>query len=122
METIIDNPNKTNGKVIAGIIIIIIGGLLLIDQFDLFYIPEWLYSWPMWIIGYGLYMGGKYNFRKPVWIWMIIIGVACLLTDNIDNADRIVWPVAIIGTGAWMVMKHNKRSDAQYKDSNYTHV
>ncbi|MDP9080851.1 MAG: DUF5668 domain-containing protein [Bacteroidota bacterium] len=122
METIIETPNKFNGKVIAGIIIIIIGGLLLIDQFDLFYIPDWLYSWPMWIIGYGLYMGGKYNFRKPVWIWMIIIGVACLLTDNIDNADRIVWPVAIIGTGAWMVMKHNKRSDAQYKDSNYTHV
>jgi hypothetical protein len=122
METIIDNPNKTNGKVIAWIIIIIIGGLLLIDQFDLFYIPEWLYSWPMWIIGYGLYMGGKYNFRKPVWIWMIIIGVAFLLIDNIDNADRVVWPLGIIGAGAWMVMKHNRRSDAQYKDSNYTHV
>lgn len=123
METIIDNPNKTNGKVIAGIIIIIIGGLLLIDQFDLFYIPDWLYSWPMWIIGYGLYMGGKYNFRKPVWIWMIIIGIGFLLSDNIDNADRVVWPLAIIGTGAWMVMKHNKQNQDQYnRDSNYTQL
>ena len=121
METIIDTP-KHNGKVIAGIIIVIIGGLLLIDQLNLFYVPEWLYSWPMWIIGYGLYMGGKYNFRKPIWIWMIVIGTAFLLTENIDNADRVVWPLGIIGAGAYMVMKHNKRNGEQYKDTHYTQV
>jgi hypothetical protein len=117
METIIDNPNKHNGKVIAGIIIVIIGGLLLIDQLNLFYIPGWLYSWPMWVIGYGLYMGGKYNFRKPVWIWMIIIGSAFLFTENIHNADRIVWPIAIIGTGAWMVMRHNRHAETPYQET-----
>jgi hypothetical protein len=124
METNISNPNKShNGKTMAGIIIVIIGGLLLIDQFDMFFIPHWLFSWPMWIIAYGLYMGGKYNFRKPVWIWMIVIGTAFLLTENVDNSERLVWPIAIIGTGAWMVMRHNNKPvDAHYPGGDYKEV
>jgi hypothetical protein len=124
METNISNPNTShNGKTMAGIIIVIIGGLLLIDQFDMFFIPHWLFSWPMWIIAYGVYMGGKYNFRKPVWIWMIVIGTAFLLTENVDNSERLVWPVAIIGVGAWMVMRHNNKPvDAPYHGSDYKEV
>src|SRR5580693_3158520 len=124
METNISNTNKpTNGKTMAGIIIAAIGGMLLINQLDLFFIPGWLFSWPMWIIAYGLYMGGKYNFRKPVWIWMIVIGTAFLFTENIDNSERLVWPIAIIGVGAWMVMRHsNKPADTQYPNSNYKEV
>jgi drug/metabolite transporter (DMT)-like permease len=125
METNITTPNKpaTNGKTMAGIIILIIGGLLLINQLNLFFIPDWLFSWPMWIIAYGLYMGGKYNFRKPVWIWMIVIGTAFLFTENIHDSEQIVWPIAIIGVGAWMVMKHsNKPADVRYPGSNYKEI
>jgi len=110
METNVSNPNKAhNGKTIAGVIILVIGAMLLVDNFNLFFIPGWLFSWPMWIIAYGLYMGGKYNFRKPIWMWMIIIGTAFLFTENIHNAERFVWPMAIIGAGAWMVMRHNNK-------------
>jgi hypothetical protein len=122
METIIDNPSKHNGKTMAGIIIVIIGGLFLIDQIGLFFVPDWLFSWPMWIIGYGLYMGGKYNFKKPVWIWMIVIGTAFLLTENFNNADRIVWPMAIIGTGAWMVMRHTTHVQSPSREASYKAV
>lgn len=115
METNIINPNaRNNGKTMAGVIILVIGSILLINQFDLFFIPHWLFSWPMWIIAYGVYMGGKYNFRKPVWIWMIVIGTAFLFTENIDDAARFVWPAAIIGLGTWMVTKHSRVADAQY--------
>ena len=122
METSINNPSKHNGRTMAGIIIVIIGGLLLIDQFDLFFVPDWLLSWPMVLIGYGLYMGAKYNFKKPVYIWLLVMGTAFLLTDNIDNADRVVWPIAIIGTGAWMVMKHTKPAEVNYPESNYKEI
>ena len=83
METTIENANKPhNGRTMAGIIILIIGGILLINQLDLFFIPNWLFSWPMLIIAYGVYMGRKYNFRKPIWIWMIVLGTAFLFTEN----------------------------------------
>ena len=121
METIIENQNKPhNGRTMAGVIIIIIGGMLLINQFNLFFIPGWLFSWPMWIIAYGVYMGAKYNFRKPIWAIMIVVGKAFLLTENVDNAERVVWPVAIMGTGLWMVLKHQKRvRDQEYKESSF---
>lgn len=123
METITNNPNKyTNGKTIAGLIILSIGGILLINQLDLFFIPHWLFSWPMLIIAYGLYMGGKYNFKKPVWIWTIIIGSAFLLTENMPNTDRFIWPAAIIGLGAYIVMKHNRPTDAPYPGSNFNEL
>jgi len=123
METNI-NPNKpNNGKTMAGIIIVIIGGLLLIDQFDMFFVPHWLFSWPMWIIAYGLYVGGKYNFKKPVWAWLVVIGAAFLLSDNIHDADRFIWPAAIIGVGAWMVMRHsNKPANVQYPGTEYKEI
>jgi hypothetical protein len=122
METIINNPSKINGKTMAGIIIVIIGGILLTDQLNLFFVPSWLISWPMFLIAFGLYLGAKHNFQKPVWIWVMIAGVACLITDNVSNADHIVWPAAIIGVGAWMVMKHNKRVDEPYKDAPYKEI
>jgi hypothetical protein len=124
METNHITPNPAyNGKTMAGIIILIIGGILLIDQFDLFFIPHWLFSWPMWIIGYGLYMGGKYNFTKPIWIWMTVLGVAFLLNDNIDNASQFIWPVAIIGVGTWMVLKHNSKPvNARYTNADNTQI
>jgi hypothetical protein len=119
MTTTIEDPNKINhGKTMAGIIILIIGSLLLIDQFNLFFIPGWLFSWPMFLIGYGLYMGGRYNFKKPIWIWLTVLGTAFLFTENINDADRFVWPVAIIGAGAWMITKHNRHDEPIYKNSN----
>jgi hypothetical protein len=118
MTTTIENPNKTNnGKTIAGIILLIAGGLLLIDQFSLFTVPGWLFSWPMWMIAWGLYMSGKYNFKKPVWIVMIALGGVFLVTENIHHASHIIWPVAILGAGLYMVTKHGKQTPADYHDS-----
>jgi hypothetical protein len=120
MKTTIENPEMHhNGKTMAGIIILIIGGILLFDQFNFFFIPHWLFSWPMWIIAYGVYMGGKYNFRKPIWIWMVVLGSAFLFTENFHNADRLVWPIAIIGIGTWMVTKHRNPANADYTDAKY---
>jgi Domain of unknown function (DUF5668) len=116
METIIENPrNHHSGRVTAGVIILIVGSLLFIDQLNLFYIPNWLFSWPMWLIGWGIYMGGKYNFRKPMWIIMILLGTAFLFTENIADADRVVWPVFIIGAGLWLVLRNShKTTDTIY--------
>jgi len=72
----------------------------------------------MLLIAYGLYLGGKYNFRKPIWIYLTVLGSAFLLTDNIADADHFVWPVAIIGVGAWMVTRHTNKvkDDNTYAD------
>ena len=70
METNNTTPKtQYNGKVIAGIIVLAIGCMLLVRQMDWFFFPHWLFSWPMWMIGYGVYVGAKHNFAKPIWLW-----------------------------------------------------
>ncbi len=59
-----NNPNK--GKVMAGLILLAVGGLLLLKQLSDFLIPGWLFSWPMWLIAWGLYLGAKHNFKKAI--------------------------------------------------------
>jgi hypothetical protein len=52
------HQGPTRGKVIAGVILLVIGASLLLKQFDLLNPVSWLFSWPMWLIVWGLYMGG----------------------------------------------------------------
>jgi hypothetical protein len=102
--------NKYNGKIVAGIIILVIGSILLIQQFNFFFFPHWLFSWPMWMIGYGVYIGAKHNFRKAIWLWLVVLGTAFLITQNVDDAGRFIFPVSIIGLGGWMIMRHNEKN------------
>ena len=124
MKTIIENKNiHHNGRTTVGAIILILGSLLLIDQLNLFFIPDWIFSWPMILIGIGVYSGMRHNFRKPISVIMILLGIAFLFTENIDNADRVVWPVAIIAMGSWMVFRHRKHiTEIPYKESSSTEL
>ncbi|MGN8070729.1 LiaI-LiaF-like domain-containing protein [Mucilaginibacter sp. SG564] len=108
IETTI-TPN--NSKTAAGVILLIIGGILLIREFDFVLFPDWLFSWPMWIVAWGLYMGAKYNFRKTSWILITLVGVAFLLNENIPDSDRIIWPVGIMAFGAWVAFKPRKHKE-----------
>ncbi len=110
MKTIIENPNiqQHKGRTTVGAIILIIGTLLLIDQFNLAFIPDWIFSWPMILVAVGIYSGVKHNFQKSFAFIMIFLGVAFLFTENINDADRVVWPVIIIAAGSWMVFRNRK--------------
>ena len=88
------------------------------------FVPDWLFSWPMILIAVGVYSGVKHHFKKPFATIMIILGMAFLFTENFDNADRVVWPIAIIAAGTWMILKQRKKTDAniidtQYKESSF---
>jgi predicted membrane protein len=118
MSNNIDEPTKTpQGKVIAGVILLVVGGLLLIKQFDFFFFPNWIFTWPMWLIVWGLYTGAKHNWRKPVWFILVIIGVGFLL-DHETNFDvgGIMWPILIIAFGIWIIMRKNRETQIANND------
>jgi len=109
-----NNPNpapKNKGKVVAGIILLFVGIALLVNQFDFFFIPDWLFSWPMWVIAWGLYMGAKHNWQNQTWIIVVIVGSAFLLEDIIPGLHRhdIGWPIMVIAFGIYMIIKRNRK-------------
>ena len=100
-----------NGKVIAGIILLVVGGALLSRQLDIFFLPGWLFSWPMWLIIPGIYIGAKSNFQKPTWFILVLLGLVFMAQENFHASKGIVWPLAFIVFGIWMILRRNNKYD-----------
>jgi len=107
------DPQKSprNGKALAGIVLLVVGGALLLRQFDLFFFPRWIFSWPMILIFIGLYSGAKHNFQKPTSFILIVLGVVFLFTENLHDSADVVWPLAIIAFGLWMILRRHTPND-----------
>ncbi|MES2112683.1 MAG: DUF5668 domain-containing protein [Bacteroidota bacterium] len=111
---ILQPNNPRNGKALAGIILLAVGALLLIKQLNFFFIPHWLFSWPMVLIAWGLFIGAKSNFHKPSSFLLIILGILFLIDANFNNADRIVWPLGIIAFGLWLILRRHQHFDKSH--------
>ncbi|MCR8558285.1 cell wall-active antibiotics response protein [Mucilaginibacter sp. BJC16-A38] len=110
MDNDIVHPNNPrNGKALAGMFLLIVGGVMLLEQFDFF--PDRIALWPLWIMGFGLYLGFKNNFRKPSAMTLIIVGSILLLVNNLHGASGVIWPAGIIAFGIWMIVRRNNRFD-----------
>ncbi|TWR29398.1 hypothetical protein FPZ43_10625 [Mucilaginibacter pallidiroseus] len=124
MSNNINTPNKTpQSKAIAGLILVAIGGYFLLQQFDFFFIPDSVELWPLILIFIGLYVGGRSNYKKTSGPILIGLGAIFMVTENINNSEGFVWPVALMFLGFWILSKRNNaQSRAQnnaYWDNKY---
>ncbi|SEW33522.1 LiaF transmembrane domain-containing protein [Chitinophaga arvensicola] len=99
--------SRRKGRNIGGAILIIVGACLLLQRLDLD-LPHWLFSWQVILIGVGVAVGAKHNFRFGGWIVMILVG-GIFLTAEIMNLPysnaRFIWPVALILVGIMLILK-----------------
>ncbi|MDO3644681.1 LiaF domain-containing protein [Mucilaginibacter sp. L3T2-6] len=125
---ILQPNNPRNGKVLAGVILLAVGGLLLIKQLDIF--PDNIQLWPLWLVGWGLYIGVKSNYRKPSAFLLMIVGGVLLIVNNIHGAGDVAWPIGIIAFGLWMILRRHHSFDKnnwknqegeKWKDYTYTY-
>jgi predicted membrane protein len=117
---IVQPNNPRNGKALAGIILLAVGVMLLFRQFDFFFIPHWLFTWPMWLIFWGLFIGAKSNFHKPSSFILIFLGIIFLVNENFHNAGEFIWPVAIIAFGLWLILRRHHQFDNDYLKKRYS--
>jgi predicted membrane protein len=111
----IDTQNKPhgNGKVLIGMVLLFIGGVLMLRQFTYFDIPGWIWGAGTWLIIWGLWSGARHNFHNSSWIVLVGLGVAFMLNDAIPDLHigHLIWPAAIILVGVWIIMKRNHTWD-----------
>ena len=104
MTTIENKKYKGRGKVFAGLFLLTIGSILLLDRLGV-YFPHWLFSWPMFLIFIGFFSGIKHRFTRPGAFIMILIGTI-FLADKIFSGFSIstfLWPGLIILAGLFMI-------------------
>jgi len=107
--------NPRNGKALVGVILLMVGVILLLQQYI---IPGWVKLWPLWLIGWGVFIGAKSNYQKTSFMVLMGLGVIFLFTENIHNSDRIFWPIAIIGFGLWLILRR-RNNDKDYWQKTY---
>jgi hypothetical protein len=108
MKTIIQHPDKHhNSRTILGAIIVVIGSLFLIDQFNLPFIPDWLFSWPIVLIGFGIYTGTRHNFQNKSWFILVLLGLAFLLENSGLFLSEAIWPGFLILLGLFIIFRNS---------------
>ncbi|MGZ3750725.1 MAG: LiaF transmembrane domain-containing protein [Mucilaginibacter sp.] len=113
-----ENKPRNNGKVLAGVVLLLVGLVLLLHQLNMVLFPFWLFRWPMILIAVGMYSGAKHNFRNSSWFILVLIGVVFTLNDAFPHYDmgRVTWPVLIIIFGFWLILRRNHRWDKKSWD------
>ena len=96
---------KRSGGVLAGLLLLAVGSILLLKEFG-FLFPAWLFTWPMLLVAFGLFVGAGNSFRDPGWVIITGIGFVFLL-DKIwpgIPVQHFIWPIVIIGAGLMMIV------------------
>ncbi|WP_461488780.1 LiaF transmembrane domain-containing protein [Pontibacter sp. HJ8] len=107
-----NSPRKQSGKVAGGLVLVVIGVLLLAAKTGVFFFPHWVFTWQMFLIVLGLFLGFKHSFQKPGWLVLVVIGSVFLLDDHFFfdfSLRRFFWPILIIGLGLWLMLRPRKR-------------
>jgi predicted membrane protein len=108
-------PNREyrepQGRIMGGLIIIAVGGVLLARQMGID-LPYWLFNWEMLLIVLGVFIGAKHNFRDSRWLIPVVIGTLLLINHHVYdfNLARYFWPLVIIGIGLFMILKSRRGS------------
>ncbi|MCB9252202.1 MAG: hypothetical protein H6605_07020 [Flavobacteriales bacterium] len=107
-------PGNNNGRILAGSILVITGIAFLARQAGMD-MPYWLFTWPVFLIVLGLFIGAKHNFQRGGWWIMILVGLVFLMDRLIPglHVGRMIWPVVIIIIGLVFIFKPNRSHNHQ---------
>lgn len=114
------NPSSPNrpksGKALAGMILVTVGAVLLLNRLDLFSFPGWIFSWPMILIIVGFFVGAKHQFRNPAWFILVTMGFLFMAEKFYPdlNASRYIWPIIIIVFGLFMILGRQRNQQSRF--------
>lgn len=101
---------QRSGKVWAGMFIIVIGGLLLLENVGL-NMPDWIFSWHTFLMALGLFIGFRHRFRDSGWLILFFIGSFFTLREILPdvNMSKTVFPVMLVLLGIFLIFKPKNR-------------
>ncbi len=96
--------DRGNKNVYTGILFLIIGGLLFADRSGVRF-PDWFLSWPMILIGVGIFSGLRHSFKRGPWFILIVVG-GIFLADKVSEdlfLRPYFWPIIFIAIGLYII-------------------
>ena len=106
--------NRDAARVVGGLILVGIGTVHLLRNLG-YFMPGWLFTWPVILILVGVYTAVRNNFRGSSWFILTVIGVAFLVANvyNDVNFNRAFWPVVVIAFGLMFILRPKRSGDCK---------
>src|SRR5258705_12788970 len=85
------------GSIWTGVFIVLIGVAALLKA-SLTHLPDWLFSWPTFLIALGFFIGLRHGFRGVAWFILMMVG-GVLLFDQLNpdiSMRRYILPLVMI--------------------------
>lgn len=98
------------GRIWVGLALLVVGGLFLARASGVAF-PAWFFSWPVFLIGVGIFLGIKHRFRNVGWVFPLAIG-GIFLADRLSpdiNLRPYLWPVILIAAGLFVIFRPKGR-------------
>lgn len=109
------NKSSDSGRTLIGLIIILIGGLLLLDNLIPAIYIGWLFQWPMLLIIIGAVIGAKSGFENRSSYILIGIGIFFLLSRSLNfSIGPFIWPLILIFLGFFLIKGRSKKRRRTY--------
>ncbi|MEO6883761.1 MAG: hypothetical protein ABI199_07030 [Bacteroidia bacterium] len=108
------------GKVFGGILFVLAGSLFFAREMGA-EIPAWVFTWKALLIGLGLLSGVKSGFRNTMWLILILIGSAFIISDSYPQLmiNHLIWPSALILVGLFIIFKPRRKWNKHYWKGRY---
>ncbi|WP_276363198.1 LiaF domain-containing protein [Daejeonella sp. H1SJ63] len=108
------SSNQKSGKALVGLVLLGLGFILLLKSLDLYFIPGWLFSWPVFLILIGIFIGSRQGYNRPSAFMPLAIGVMFLSNKIVPDMElsRFFWPFLIIGIGAYLIFGRKRTPEA----------
>lgn len=102
----------SQGHIWIGAILLIAGTLFLLRKLGIDF-PDFLFSWQMFIIAIGIFLGIRKDFQGTTWLILILVGSLFLINDFFfpDQLKRFILPIILIGAGLIFIFRPKKNYD-----------
>ncbi|MEO6305681.1 MAG: hypothetical protein ABIP51_21200 [Bacteroidia bacterium] len=101
---------QARGRVMAGVLVILAGAIYMYKLLG-YFIPEWLFTWPMILIGAGFIAACKHGLKHPQWIILILIGSVFLAAHIFPEVTWVHYkiPIILFAVGLILIFKPKNR-------------
>ncbi|KQR71297.1 LiaF domain-containing protein [Pedobacter sp. Leaf176] len=107
MENLNNITTNRSGRMLSGLVIVIIGLAFLLDNMG-FDIPHWVFSWHTFLLVIGIFVGVRRNFKGAGWLIMVLIGSYYTIDDitGLDfDASKYALGIGLVILGGYLVLK-----------------
>jgi predicted membrane protein len=98
----------------VGLFLILVGSDYFLVENNV--LPQGMWGWQIFVIGLGLFIGIRHNFRNPAWFILTVIGGVLLVKSEEFKKYfpginvNLIWPVALIILGLFFIFRPYRRN------------